>query len=330
MPFIAIRYDLRTAPFAEATHEELYRTCLEQSAWADEHGVADIITLTEHHGMDDGWLPSPVTFAAAVGAVTRNVRIMIAALVFPFHDPVRMAEQIAVADITAGPGRLWLIAGAGYVEWELAMGGIEPKGRGKLVEQAIEVCRRAWTGEPFEHEGRTVRVTPRPVSSPEPMILMGGSSAAAARRAARLRVGFLPAVADPELERIYREAADADGWGGGLVILPQDVGYLFVSEDPERDWDRFEPYLWYEVESYRALQSPDVRSQVSSNATTPAEMREETLFRILTPDDAIAFVTSLGPMGNVVLNPMISGMPPAWGWEGLRLFHEKVLPAVKP
>ncbi len=330
MPFIAIRYDLRTAPFAEASHADLYRACLEQAAWADEHRVADIITLTEHHGMDDGWLPSPLTFAAAVGAVTETVRIMIAALVFPFHDPVRVAEQIAVVDITAGPGRLWLIAGAGYVEFELAMQGVEPKGRGKLVEAAISVCRQAWTGEPFEYRGRTVKVTPRPVSSPEPMILMGGSSAAAAKRAARLRVGFLPAIADPELERVYKEACAADGWGGGLVILPQEVGYLYVSEDPERDWARFEPYFWYEVESYRALQSPDVRSQVSSYAQSPAELREEGLFKVLTPDDAVAFIESLGPMGNVVLNPLISGMPPEWGWEGLRLFQETVLPKVKP
>ncbi|MEX2459318.1 MAG: LLM class flavin-dependent oxidoreductase [Actinomycetota bacterium] len=328
MPFVAIRYDLRTAPFAEASHGDLYRACLEQSAWADEGKVADIITLTEHHGMDDGWLPAPVTFAAAVAAVTDNVRIMIGALVFPFHDPVRLAEQIAVVDITAGPGRLWLIAGAGYVERELAMAGIEPRGRGSLVERAIEVCRQAWTGEPFEYDGRTVQVTPRPVSSPEPMILMGGSSPAAARRAARLRVGFLPAIADPELERVYREAGEADGWGGGLVILPQDVGYLFVSEDPDRDWARLEPYFWYEAESYRALQSSDVRSVVSSAATSPEELRDEGLFRILTPDDAVAYISSQGPMGNVVLSPLIAGCPPEWGWESLRLFAERVRPNI--
>jgi hypothetical protein len=35
-------------------------------------------------------------------------------------------------------------------------------------------------------------------------------------------------------------------------------------------------------------------------------------------------------MGNVVLNPLISGMPPEWGWKGLRLFQESVLPKVKP
>lgn len=328
MPFVATRYDLRAAPFSEASHADLYRACLEQSAWVDERKAADIITLTEHHGMDDGWLPAPVTFAAAVAAVTKTVRIMLGALVFPFHDPVRMAEQIAVVDTIAGPGRLWIIAGAGYVDWELAMGGIQAKGRGKLVERAIEVCRQAWTGEPFEYEGRTVRVTPRPVSSPEPMILMGGSSAAAARRAARLRVGFLPAIPDPELERVYKEAGEEQGWGGGLVILPQDVGYLHVSEDPDRDWARLEPYFWYETESYRALQSPDVRSVVSSAAAAPSELRAEGLFRILTPEDAVAYITSLGPMGNVVLSPLIAGCPPEWGWESLKLFADKVRPNI--
>ncbi|MCA1726833.1 MAG: hypothetical protein LC722_04005 [Actinobacteria bacterium] len=103
-----------------------------------------------------------------------------------------------------------------------------------------------------------------------------------------------------------------------------------MSEDPERDWARMEPYFWHEVETYRAMQSPDVRSQVASHARSPAEMRDETLFRVLTPDDAVEFIRSLGPMGNVVLNPLISGMPPEWGWEGLRLFRERVLPEVKP
>src|SRR5687768_13659580 len=106
MAFIAIRYDLRKAPFAEASLADLYRACLEQSAWADEHGAADIVTLSEHHGMEDGWISSPFTGAAAVGAVTRKLRVMIAAALIPFHDPVRLAEQIAVADLCCGPGRL--------------------------------------------------------------------------------------------------------------------------------------------------------------------------------------------------------------------------------
>lgn len=329
MPFIAIRYDLRAAPFAETPLPDLYRACLEQCAWADGSRAADIVTLSEHHGMADGWISAPFTAAAAVGAVTGTVRVMIAAALIPFHDPIRLAEQIAVADLCCGPGRLWIVAGSGYVERELAMAGVDPRSRGKVLERNVAVMRQAWSGEPFEHEGRTVQVTPRPASSPEPMMLMGGSSVAAAKRAARLRMGFLPAVADPELKSAYEAACAEEGWGGGLAILPQDVGYVFVSEDPDRDWARMEPYFWYEAQSYQALQRPGVRSQVSSKATRPEELREEGLYRVMTPDQVVAYADALGPMANLVLHPLISGMPPEWGWEGLRLFAEKVVPRIK-
>jgi hypothetical protein len=67
---------------------------------------------------------------------------------------------------------------------------------------------------------------------------------------------------------------------------------------------------------------------VSSAAASPGELRAEGLFRILTPEEAVAHIASLGPMGNVVLSPLIAGCPPEWGWESLKLFAEKVRPNI--
>src|SRR5690242_1389459 len=193
MSMIGIRYDLRVPPFASTSHAALYTACLDQCAWADEHGF-DFVALSEHHGVDDGYLPAPVVLAAAVAGRTKRIPINIAAILVPLHDPVRLAEQLAVLDLASG-SRVSAVAGLGYRQEELAMAGVDRTARGRLLEEYVGVLRKAWTGEPFEWRGRTIHVTPKPANPP--MILMGGSTAAAARRAARLGCGFFPAIGDP-------------------------------------------------------------------------------------------------------------------------------------
>ena len=68
--FLSLRYDLRAPAFGPPA-ETLYRAALDQCAWAEEHGFA-MATLSEHHGSDDGYCPSPLVMAAAIaGRTTR-------------------------------------------------------------------------------------------------------------------------------------------------------------------------------------------------------------------------------------------------------------------
>ena len=325
MAIVGLRYDLRSAPFAAAKHPELYTASLEQAAWAEEHGVAQLVSLSEHHGMEDGFLPSPFTMAAAIAARTRTIPITIAAALFPLHDPIRLAEQIAVADLVSR-GRISIVAGAGYAVHEFEMAAIDRKQRGAMLERSLETMRLAWTGEPFEYEGRTVRVTPAPFTRPHPLILMGGSSEAAARRAARLRLGFFPAVGDPRLEEVYREECERVGFTAGFAILPHGPGFVHVTEDPEKAWADIEPYAWYDAETYRSWQAPGQHSEVSSKAETPVELRTEGVYKVVTPDECVVLAEELGPTGALVLHPLMCGMPVELGWGSLELFASKVLP----
>jgi len=59
--------------------------------WADARGF-DMLTLSEHHGSPDGYLPSPLVFGAAVAARTKNLRLVIAALIAPLHDPIAISR----------------------------------------------------------------------------------------------------------------------------------------------------------------------------------------------------------------------------------------------
>jgi len=323
MTMVGIRFDLRVPPFATTTHAELYAACLDQCAWADAHAF-DFAVLSEHHGVDDGYLPAPVTLAAAIAGRTRRLPISIAAVLVPLHDPVRLAEELAVLDLASG-SRVSLIAGLGYRQEEFDMAGVDRARRGRLLEEYVDVMRKAWTGEPFEWRGRTIRVTPRPRTPP--MILIGGSTAAAARRAARLRCGFFPAIGDPELAGLYQEECRRVGFDSGFVSLPRGPGFVHVSEDPERDWARIAPHALYDAQTYAAWQTPDQRSQVHVEARDAAELRKSGVYRVVTPDECVALAEETG---QVLFHPLMGGLPPALGWESLELFARKVLPRLRP
>jgi alkanesulfonate monooxygenase SsuD/methylene tetrahydromethanopterin reductase-like flavin-dependent oxidoreductase (luciferase family) len=321
MTMVALRYDLRVPVFASTNHPALYAACLEQCAWADEKGL-DVAVLSEHHGIDDGYMSAPLTLAAAIAGRTKRLQINIAAILVPLHDPVRLAEQIATLDLVSG-GRIGYVCGLGYRHEEFEMAGVDRSQRGRLLEEAVEVMRKAWTGEPFEWRGRTVRVTPRPRA--QPLLLIGGSTAAAARRAARLRAGFFPAVGDPKLQEIYEEECGKQGFQG-FCMLPGGPGFVHVSDDPERDWQRIAPHALHEAQTYASWQTPGQRSQVHVDAKEIEELKRSGVYRVVTPDECVALAKQFG---RVVLHPMMGGLAPELGWESLERFAAKVLPRLK-
>jgi alkanesulfonate monooxygenase SsuD/methylene tetrahydromethanopterin reductase-like flavin-dependent oxidoreductase (luciferase family) len=109
---LSLRYDLRAPAFGPST-SSLYAAAIEQSVWAEQHGFM-MVALSEHHGSDDGYCPSPMMVASAIASRTSTLRLLLAALVLPLHEPVRLAEDLAVLSILSG-GRVDMIAGAGYL-----------------------------------------------------------------------------------------------------------------------------------------------------------------------------------------------------------------------
>jgi alkanesulfonate monooxygenase SsuD/methylene tetrahydromethanopterin reductase-like flavin-dependent oxidoreductase (luciferase family) len=318
-----IRFDLRIPEFAGVTPAEQYRACLEQSAWADRNGFTSVV-VSEHHGVDDGYLPAPLSLAGVILGRTQSAMVTISALLIPLHDPVRLAEQIAVLDLASG-GRLITVAGLGYRQEEFDMAGVPRQGRGRVMEEYVEVMRKAWTGEPFEWQGRQIRVTPRPLTTPHPLMMIGGSTEVAARRAARLQLPFMPAIGDEALAELYREECARVGYLGGWVLVPRGPGFVHVTEDPERDWARIAPHALYDAQTYASWQTPGQRSQVHVDADTIDELKASGVYRVVTPDECVALATDL-PGGGLVFHPLMGGMDPDLGWESLELFAAKVLP----
>ena len=317
-----IRFDCRCPAFSPAEPREIFEAALDMAAWADEQGLAGLV-LSEHHGSEDGYLPSPLLMAGAVVGRTPRIPITIAALLLPLHDPVRVAEDLAVLDLLSG-GRVTVVAGLGYRPEEYALFDVPWEARGKRMEQQLETMLKAWSGEPLEVDGHRVPVTPRPVTTPHPTVFVGGSTELAARRAARLGLGFWPAVHDPELERIYREECDRVGNEPGTVAMPPpQFSTVFVAEDPDEGWERIGPHLLHDTVTYKAWQRAGQRSAVESDAETVESLRESGLFRILTPEECVEHTVRTETL---LLHPMCGGIPPDVAWESLRLIEAEVLP----
>nr|WP_243275077.1 LLM class flavin-dependent oxidoreductase [Streptomyces albus] len=303
---------------------ERYRAALEMAAFADEHGVTSLI-VEEHHGSPDGWLPSPLALAGALLGRTRRTLVTACAVLAPLYDPPRLAEDIAVLDLASG-GRLVTVAGIGYRPQEYEAFGLDFSRRGRLQDEALETLLAAWTGEPFTHRGRTVRVTPRPYTRPHPPLFVGGSSRPAARRAARLGLPMFLSAHLPEVAHHYEE--QWAGQGEPLCLMPPpELPVVHLTEDPDRAWDELGAYFLYEARQYASWQTPDVRSLMTARATTVEELRAEGVYRFVTPDECLAMAAGQ-PAGNrrLLLHPLCGGMPVEEGWRSLRLLAEEVLP----
>lgn len=324
MPLSVIRFDMRQPGRSPREVQEAYATALEMSEWADQKAF-DMLVLSEHHASDDGFLPSPLVFAGAVAGRTKHIPLNVAALLVPLHDPIRLAEDIAVLDL-ASNGRVSIVAGLGYRPVEYALLGKDWTRRGKLMDESLGTMLQAWTGEPFEHNGVTVRVMPRPVSQPHPLLLIGGSGPAAAKRAARFGFGFFPPVGDQALADLYLAECERLGRRPGIVALPAGPGTLFVADDPDRMWSEIGEYLLADAMTYASWQTDDIRSHVKAVATTVADLRAEGVYQILTPQQCLDLAAELGPMGAFTHHPLCGGTPPDQAWASLELFVDKVMP----
>ncbi len=170
----------------------LYGEVFAQAALAEEAGF-ELFLLPEHHQMPDGYMPAPLTFAAALAAHTKRAQIGTGILQLPLYHPLHIAEQIAVID-TIAKGRFILGAGLGLVEHEFNAFEIPLSAAATRFTESVEILRRAWSGRTFSHHGQhfnfdDVTITPQPVR--QPPIWIGAMSTITLTRAGRIGDGWL-------------------------------------------------------------------------------------------------------------------------------------------
>jgi alkanesulfonate monooxygenase SsuD/methylene tetrahydromethanopterin reductase-like flavin-dependent oxidoreductase (luciferase family) len=313
---IAGMFDMRAPEFG-TPRSELYAAALDMIAYADEMGVPRI-NLMEHHGSDDGYLPAPFVLGGGVAARTKTCRISLGAVVLPLHDPVKIAEQIAVLDIMSG-GRLEVIFGAGYVPSEFAAFGVSLHERGKRMDQGIETILRALRGESFTApDGRPVCVRPLPIQKPEDILVVGGGVEASARRAAHFGLGFVPT--DARLLDVYYAECRKLGRAPGRVASPGPPMNVHLAENPDATWQKIKPHVAHVIRAYAkwADESPGSHSPFRGLQDVDP-LREKGLFVVWTPEEFLQRAGQMQPLVTMSMAPLLGGLSPEEGWQSLRL-----------
>lgn len=320
---LSMRFDFRNPTFAGTSMADRYQAALDMAQWADNLGIPASIAVSEHHGSEDGYIPSPQLILAAMAARTKNVRLSVAALIAPFHDPLRIAEDFCVLD-NLSQGRVDLIVAGGYAPSEFAMFDVPVKERPKRVTEAVHTLKAAFAGKPFDYRGRTVHITPAPVRPGGPSVLMGGASEGAARRAARIADGFVPS--ETKFWEFYRDEMIKLGKpdpGPGMTGTSEVTA---LAADVDKGWTAMSPYFLHETNAYGAW-------KVAAGEDTPYEvfpdtdaLRQANRYHVVTPEQYIAQLKA-APYPVAQFHPLCGGMPVETAWESLRLFEREVLPA---
>ena len=231
-------------PGDDRTDVQLYAQALDLAERAEQLGL-DSVWVSEHHFVDDGYLPALLPMCAAIAARTDRVRIGTGVMLAPLHDPLRLAEDAAVTDLISG-GRLILGIGLGWREEEFAGLGVSLTERVPRMVASMDTMRRAWSGElsaspgPRQDPGnrRAVPVRPMPAQPGGPPLWIGATSEPGIRRAGRIADGFMATDVSPDglaeqvaLARQEYEAARRTGDFAISIHLP-----VFAWDSPD-GWD---------------------------------------------------------------------------------------------
>jgi len=330
----------------------VYDSALEQMLAAEALGFHSV-WIAEHHFNDYGLCPAPPVLAAFIAARTTALRLGMGVSLLPLHHPVDLAESLAVLDVVSG-GRLDVGIGRGGTLQDYETFQSDRADARARVEEGIALIQQSWSGAPFDFQGRFhsaqgVHVRPRPVQRPHPPLFIACNSEDSVRSAARLGLPTLSSFFVPvdELQRrhrLYRELVREAGRSPGEIeaLEAQSWGMRVVHVAPSRE------------EALRAIEAPFMGYQQKmavlrsdgAGGSVPDSF-DRSLLRLRSFQEYLATGwTLLGTADEVreglqqyleatgyrrvLLLMALPGLDTALALRSMRLFAEKVAPAVAP
>ena len=163
----------------QVSERYIYETEIPQMVAADALGY-DSVWLAEHHFSSSGACSAPQVVLAAVAAQTRRLRVGMGITLLPLHDPISIAEELAVLDLVCG-GRLDVGIGRASTAVEYAGYNVPYEESRARVDEGIEILRGFWTEDPFNYSGtfrqvRPVSPIPKPLQRPHPPLFLACNS----------------------------------------------------------------------------------------------------------------------------------------------------------
>jgi alkanesulfonate monooxygenase SsuD/methylene tetrahydromethanopterin reductase-like flavin-dependent oxidoreductase (luciferase family) len=326
-------------PGDRRTDAELYADALALAEEAERLGF-DSVWTSEHHFVDDGYLPSVLALNAAISARTHRVLIGAALLLAPLHEPLRVAEDSAVVDLLSG-GRLVLGVGLGWREEEFDGFGVALGERARRLEDSIAVYRQAWSGDLVTGRGRLrypgVPVRPLPARPGGPPVWIGGLADPAVRRAGRIGDGFMATEVTPEsFAAQVTEARQAHRSAGRTDDLAISVHLPTFAWHGDDAWDLVRAHHWYVAWKYEDMESARRRGGEPSPAPAideklDASLREEIVLG--SPEAVAERIRSLADAAggdlHYIARLYFPGMAPDVQREAMRVFAREVVPRLR-
>ncbi|MSQ42280.1 MAG: LLM class flavin-dependent oxidoreductase [Dehalococcoidia bacterium] len=313
---------------------------LEINCYAEEAGF-DAVWLAEHSGSRYGLIASPQVMAAAIAARTRRIRIGTGVSVLPLHQPLRLANDFAMIDVLSG-GRLDYGVGRGYSADEYASYGLDVTENRARFDEAFEVILKAWTQESFSHDGTyyhipSVQSVPSPIQRPHPPLYVAAGSPETVTWAAQRLVGILSSSGSAEniaaKWQAYREAARAAGHADAAIeeALARSwvVKHIYVAADDETAVREAGPaFMWFfKLLANRRMFDGPIEPR-------PLEWWQERGACYFGSAETVTARLAEWQAASGVQNTLCwvntGGMPAARVLHSMRLFGERVIPALRP
>lgn len=325
---------VRNHPDSAYDLQDVYADYISDAVLAEEIGFTHS-WYGEHHFRACQWTGSPMMVAAAVAARTERIRIGTSVVLLPFHDPIRVAEDAAIADILSN-GRFDLGVGPGSQYEEFVTFGKDPAEMNQRSWEAVDWIQRAFT-EPamFSHKGRFYDIpdmtfTTKPVQQPLPMWWGGMGPKNLARAAERGMNLIAPFNAgyDAALQACGRNPADYHV----SVMVP-----VCVAETADKAWEIAGDGIEYFVNFYQMRKNLQGEPAPAKDRITQDMLRSGNagfwFAAVGTPEDVIAklrpFVDGhLGRITQLALQMRQPGMSNADTHRSMRMFANEVIPAL--
>ncbi|PYM78307.1 MAG: LLM class flavin-dependent oxidoreductase [Candidatus Rokuibacteriota bacterium] len=317
----------------------------------------DSLWALEHHFTGYAMSPAPTQLLAYYAGRTKRLVLGTAVIVLPWHDPVRVAEQIALLDIMSG-GRCIFGFGRGAASVEYAGFRVPmEEARPRFVE-AARIVVKALTDEVFEWDGEFFKIPrmsirPRPISHPERRFYASSVSPESAEIMAKLGFGVLVVMqnewpkAAEDIQR-YREIAAGVGHTPRPPIILTNVSVAERREEAQeraaaylsRKWDSIDAHYHFSdghLASVKGYEFYGGMAKTYSKMKDPGFRKKATDFYVKiqivgTPDDCIQQVAELQRLtglDHLATEFGFGGMPHEQAELNMRLFAERVMPVLQ-
>lgn len=312
------------------TPDQFLEEVLQQTEEADRLGF-DSVWFAEHHFKEYGILSSPNMMIAAAAQRTKYIRLGVAVVVLPFHNPIRVAEEYALADVLSG-GRLNLGLGSGYLPHEFAGFNISAENKVHVFNEALDIINKAWSGEKFSYKGEyfefnDVEMNVLPLQRPNPPTWIAALRPAGAQFVAQMGypimgIPYVNGNSIAEIESIisgYKKTYVESGHDLSKVEIPLAL-HTYVAETTEQARAESEEHLNLYLST----------RQYGKNVRFDDLLEREQL-AIGSPEDVIALLRKYEAIGmnNVMMLLNFGGMPHEKVMKSLGLIANEVIPAFR-